>query len=205
MLNDALLLDSARPVSTVNTFNGCPERSSEGVHWYVLRVTYSRELKIKAILDERGVRAFVPMMWKKTEEAGKTGRKLVPAVNNLCFVNWTKSGIDRFIQEFGDKSPVYYYWDRTAGRPMTVPEKSMEDFIKVSSSMDEDLIYLTEISQKLREGQVVKVIEGPFKDVTGKIVRIKKNRRVLVELPGFLAVTTNHLSPQSLEVWTENN
>ena len=214
MLNEALLLDSARPVSTANTFVGCPEHSSEGVpsscqelqqNWYVLRVSYSRELKIKALLDQRGVRAFVPMMWKKTEEAGNTKKKLVPAVSNLCFVNWTKSGIDRFILEFGDKSPVHYYWDRTAGRPMTVPEKSMEDFIKVSSSMDEDLIYLTEISEKLREGQVVKVIEGPFKGVTGKIVRIKKNRRVLVELPGFLAVTTNHLSPQFLEVWTDNN
>ena len=200
MLNDALLLDSARPVSTVNTFNGCPEHSSEGVHWYVLRVSYSRELKIKAMLDQRGIRAFVPMMWKKTEESGKTKKKLVPAVNNLCFVNWTKEGIDRFIQEFGDKSPVYYYWDRTAGRPMTVPEKSMEDFIKVSSSMDEDLIYLTEISEKLREGQVVKVRNGSFAGIEGRIVRIRKSRRLMVELPGMLAVASTYLRPEDVEL-----
>lgn len=44
----------------------------------------------------------------------------------------------------------------------------MDDFIKVASTMDEDLIYLTEISEKLREGQTVKVKDGPFKGVEGK-------------------------------------
>ena len=33
----------------------------------------------------------------------------------------------------------------------------MDDFIKVASTMDEDIIYLTEISSKLHEGQTVKV------------------------------------------------
>ena len=210
MLNEALLLDSARPVSNPNMTIGCPERSSEGVLssyleedycWYVLRVSYSRELKIKEILDQRGLRTFVPMIWRPSSPTRSgNSRQLVPAVNNLCFVYWSKSGIDRFIQEYGDKSPVHYYWDRTASRPMTVPDKAMDDFIKVASSMDEGLIYLTEISGKLREGQPVEVIDGPLKGIKGKIVRIKKNRRVLVELSGFLAVTTNYLSPQSLKI-----
>lgn len=214
MLNEALLLDSARPVSTANTFVGCPELSSEGVpsscqelqqNWYVLRVSYSRELKIKALLDQRGVRAFVPMMWRPSSPTRSgNSRQLVPAVNNLCFVYWSKSGIDRFILEFGDKSPVHYYWDRTAGRPMTVPEKSMEDFIKVSSSMDEDLIYLTEISEKLREGQVVKVRSGAFAGIEGRIVRIRKSRRLMVELPGMLAVASTYVRPEDVEVVTVN-
>ena len=132
-------------------------------------------------------------------------RKLVPAVSNLCFAYASKDQLDDFIRSFGDASPVYYYWDRTSGRALTVPEKAMEDFITVASSLDEDLIYLTEISEKLREGQTVEVIDGPFKGIKGKIVRIKKNRRVLVELPGFLAVTTNYLSPQSLKIGVEDN
>ena len=83
MHNEALLLDSTRPVSTLNIDNGCPEHSSQGVpsscqdlQWYVLRVTYSRELKIKALLDERGVRTFIPMVWRKKTASGKTERKL---------------------------------------------------------------------------------------------------------------------------------
>jgi len=211
------LLDSTRTIgSTLNTDLGRPKNISAGVlssylsgggidmnQWYALRATYSRELKVRDMLSERGVRTFVPMMWRKSNVAGKQEKKLVPAVSNLCFVYWTKAEIDEFIRSFGESTPVHYYWDRTAGRPLTIPEKAMEDFITVASSLDEDLIYLTEISEKLREGQIVEVIDGPFKGVKGKVVRIKKNRRVLVELPGFLAVTTNYLNPQCLRLGTE--
>ena len=213
MLNEALLLDSTRPVSNnLNTPHGCPERSSMGVlsscrggydmlkSWYVLRVTYSRELKVKTLLDSKGIETFVPMMWRSSTADGKTQKKLVPAVSNLCFVRWTKDGIDEFIRSYGDSSPVHFYWDRTTSRPMTVPDQAMEDFITVASSMDEDLIYITEISGKLREGQTVKVKSGSFAGITGKIVRIRKSRRIMVELPGFLAVASTYVSPENVEI-----
>ena len=76
----------------------------------------------------------------------------------------------------------------------------MEDFIKVASTVDEDLIYLTEISTKLREGQTVKVRSGAFAGVTGKIVRIKKSRRIMVELPGMLAVASTFVNPGNVEI-----
>ncbi len=212
MLNDALLLDSTRPVSEPHNFSGCPERSSQGVlstcldlnphHicWYVLRVSYSRELKVKALLDEKGVSTFVPMMWRKKTVDGKTEKKLVPAVGNLCFVHWSKAELDAFIAGYGENSPVHYYWDRSARRPMIVPEKAMSDFMKVASTMDEDLIYLTEISGKLREGQDVKVKSGSFAGVTGKVVRIRKSRRIMVEIPGMLAVASTFVKPENVEI-----
>lgn len=126
--------------------------------------------------------------------------KQVPAVNNLCFVYWNKKSLDAFINAFGESSPVTYYWDRTAGRPLVIPDKAMEDFIAVSSSMEQDLIYLTRISPKLREGQTVKVKDGPFKGVEGKIVRIRKSRRILVELPGMLAVASTYIPLEQLQV-----
>ena len=215
MLNSALLLDSARPFSDDKNMSvGGPEHSSEGVpflckkddsevvetyEWHVLRVSYSRELKIKDILDKAGVKTFVPMMWKKIEHEGKIQKKLVPAVNNLCFVYWTSGAIAEFIKAFGEKSPVHFYWDRTTSSPLTIPEKAMNDFITISSSMDEDLIYMTEISVKLREGQIVKVRSGAFAGVEGKIVRIRKSRRLLVELPGMLAIASTYLRPENIE------
>ena len=222
-----LLLDSTRPIGkTLNTTSGRPKNTSAGVPyscpnpmldpdatvWFALRATYSRELKVQALLNERGLRTFVPMVWRRCPvKPGMTGtpssptrsgisRKLVPAVSNLCFVRWTKTALDSFIRSFGDASPVTYYWDRTANRPLTIPDKAMEDFIAVASTMDEDLIYITEISAKLREGQRVKVKEGPFKGVEGKIVRIRKSRRILVELPGMMAVASTYVAPEFLEI-----
>lgn len=209
MLKDDLLLDSARPFGDeLNKENadfnaiGCPENTSAGVplSWYALRVSYSRELKIQAQLQAKGVRTFVPMMWKKTDVAGQVEKKLVPAVNNLCFVYWTKDCIDEFIRQYGENSPVHYYWDRTKGFPLTVPLNEMENFMRISSSMDEDIIYLTEISDKLREGQIVKVKSGSFAGVEGRIVRIRKSRRIMVEIPGMLAVASTLIKPTNVEI-----
>ena len=55
-----------------------------------------------------------------------------------------------------------------------------------------------DVSEKLKEGQKVTITDGPFKGVEGKIVRIRKNRRVMVELPGMMAVTTNYMNLKSL-------
>ena len=210
------MLDSTRPIGeTLNTDPGRPKNTSAGVlqSWYALRATYSRELKVQAHLQEKGLRTFIPMMWQRcpvkpgmttNTTSSPTGsgisRKLVPAISSLVFVYWTREGIDSYIRSFGDARPVNYYWDRTTNSPLTIPDKDMENFITVASTLDEDLIYLTEVSDKLREGQAVKVKEGPFKGVEGKIVRIRKSRRILVELPGMLAVASTYVAPEEIEI-----
>ena len=39
----------------------------------------------------------------------------------------------------------------------------------------------------------MRVISGPFAGVEGKVVRIRKSRRILVEIPGMLAVASTYL------------
>ena len=76
----------------------------------------------------------------------------------------------------------------------------MKDFITVCRVMADEVLYLKEITAKLREGRKVKILEGPFAGVEGIIVRIKKSRRVVVELPGMLAVATTFINPEALEL-----
>ena len=224
------MLDSTRPIGEhLNTNPGRPKSTSAGVlsqcldttpRWFALRATYSRELKVQAALADKGIRTFVPMRYQSSptgsgisqsspagsgiSQSSPTGsgisRKLVPAISSLVFVYWTRESLDSYIRSFGDARPVNYYWDRTVNAPLTIAEKDMENFIAVASTLDEDLIYLTEISDKLREGQTVRVKEGAFKGVEGKIVRIRKSRRILVELPGMLAVASTYVAPEELEI-----
>ena len=152
-------------------------------------------------LREHGIRTFIPMTWHKPDPAtGKQQKTLVPAITGLVFAQATREALDAYIRSFGDARPVNYYWDRTANRPLTVPDKAMEDFIAIASTMDPDLIYLTEISDKLREGQKVIVKEGPFKGVEGKVVRIRKSRRIMVEIPGMLAVASTYVEMGNVEI-----
>lgn len=209
------MLDSTRPLGeTSNTKSGRPKIITAGdpllyhesthvqaqTYWFALRATYSRELKVQSLLKEKGLSTFVPMIRRKYEKDGLHTNKLVPAIGNLCFVRWTKEALDTFIRSFGEDSPVTYYWNRISNSPLIIPDKAMEDFMTVASTMDEDLIYVTQISPKLREGKTVKVKHGPFKGVEGKIVRIRKSRRILVELPGMLAVASTYVGLENLEL-----
>lgn len=170
------------------------------IKWYAVRVTYSRELKFQALLQEAGFQTFVPMCRRTVEKNGKKEQKVVPAVSNLCFVKALKPDFDDFMRQMGEACPARYIWDKSTRLPIVVPTKAMEDFMKVSLSMVDDVIYLQEISAKLREGQRVRVKAGPFEGVEGTVIRVKRSRRVMVELPGMLAIATTFVKPEELEI-----
>ena len=168
--------------------------------WYAVRVTYSRELKFQALLQEAGIQSFVPMCRRTFEKNGKKEEKLVSAISNLVFVNSERSELDHFMLAMGDSCPARYIWDKATKHPIIVPTKAMEDFIQISLSKIDDVIYLHEISSKLREGQQVRVKAGPFEGVEGKVIRVKGSRRIMVELPGMLAIATTFVHPGDLEI-----
>ena len=167
--------------------------------WHAIRVTYGRELKFQAQLNESGYQTFVPMTVRTFEHNGKKERKTVPAVSNLCFVRACQQSLYEFFKLMGEACPARFIWDKSTGSPISIPDKAMEDFMLVSRAMLEDTIYLNEVNSKLREGQKVKVIDGPFKGIEGKIVRIRKSRRLMVELPGMLAIATTFIPKEFVE------
>jgi transcription antitermination factor NusG len=170
------------------------------VRWHAIRVTYSREMKFQASLQEAGFETFIPMCRKNVQRNGKQLKVLAPAVANLCFVKASYLKLRSFMEGFGEANPARFMWDKSTRKPIVVPDKAMEDFIKISLTMSDEILFLKEVSQKLREGQKVRIVDGPFKGVEGTVVRIKKSRRVMVELPGMLAVTTNYIPLQELEI-----
>ena len=168
--------------------------------WFVLRVTYCRELKLQVKLNNLGIRSFVPMLSISEEKDGKIFRKKVAAVNNLIFVYSTRGKIEDYMFSEGDRQMTHFIWDKTTGRPLMVPIKQMEDFIRISTESADDVIYLSKISEKLRGGAKVKVKTGPFAGVAGTVVRLRKSRRVLVELPGIFAVASAYIPIEDLEI-----
>lgn len=168
--------------------------------WFAVRVTYGRELKFRQLLEEAGFQCFIPMRKKTVEKNGQKTVKTVPAVSNLCFVNTEKSLLDGFFTSFGESCWGHYIWDKSTRKPIIVPDKAMEDFIQISTIMSDDILYLNEITSKLRLGQKVRVTDGPFKGVEGTVIRIRRSRRVVVELPGMLAIATTYVEPRNLEL-----
>lgn len=162
--------------------------------WFPMRVTYHRELKIKMLLDELGIENFVPMCYAllETKSEGKK-RVLVPAIHNLIFVHSTQETLTHLKMTRKEFEPMRYMMRRSLSdtQPMTImtiPDKQMEDFIKVASVQDDRIIFLNYAEAQKISGKRCRVIEGFFAGVEGTIKRISKNKRVVVQIEGVAAV-----------------
>ena len=177
--------------------------------WYALRVTYNRELKVKAVFDSIGIENFIPMHFQDFIEKGKKVRKLVPTIHNLIFIKITEKDMKEFKKT--TDLPIRYIMDKETKKPITIPERQMNDFIAVSSTNEESLIYLTPEDIKLKQGD--KVTEATayaiklriFEGCKGKLMRIKGDRRLVVEIPGIIAVATAFIHPSLIIKIQETN
>ncbi len=162
--------------------------------WFAIRVTYNRELKVKADLDARGITNFVPMQYRREERNGQMVKRLMPSVHNLIFINITPTDMVEYKRSTA--LPIRYIMSRETHKPITVPNREMENFIKVAGTHDEELIYLNPNPGDFSQGERVRIIGGMFAGAEGVFVRVKGDRRVVVNVPGVVAVATTfvHLS-----------
>lgn len=173
--------------------------------WYAIRVTYNRELKVKEDLDARGITNFVPMQYRREERNGVMVKHLVPSIHNLIFINLTPSEMKEYKETTA--LPIRYIMTpgaRGTRKPMTVPNHQMENFIKVAGTYEEKLIYLNPNPEDFAQGERVRIIGGQFAGAEGIFVRIKRDRRVLVSVPGLVAVATTYVHPSMIEKITDD-
>ena len=94
-----------------------------------MRVTYQREMKVKAALDKLEVENFLPMKTALTEQGGHRHYKTVPAVNNLIFLHSTQEVITRIKNEYEDLKALRYIMTRpldgSRPQPITIPPLEM--------------------------------------------------------------------------------
>lgn len=71
---------------------------------------------------------------------------------------------------------------------MTVPGRQMENFMRVASKTDDSVMWLDDETIVGKEGKRVEIMGGAFEGVTGVIRRIKRCKRVCVEIEGIASV-----------------
>lgn len=167
--------------------------------WFVLRVTYSREMKVKEFLESEHIQCFVPLRYVYTVRKGKRERKLVPVVNNLIFVYSTRNRIDELKKTTMLLPLVRYVMDREKRLPMIVPEKQMQDFIAVAGQLDEQIVYLSPEEVRLKKGDRVRINSGIWQGVEGVFMKMKDGMHVVVSIEGFMAVATIALHPSMVD------
>ena len=171
--------------------------------WFPMRVTYGREMKVKGELDRLEIENFVPMTYRIVEvrnngdtgqrkgESSELRRALVPAINNLIFVHLTQERISELKRTNEVLEPLRYMMDHTAEEAhviLTVPDRQMENFMRVAKVTDDSVMFLDEETVVGKEGKRVRIMGGVFEGVEGVIRRVKRCKRVVVELDGIASV-----------------
>jgi hypothetical protein len=179
--------------------------SSEVIRWYPMRVTYHRELRIKEQLDALGVDNFVPMHYDLSDSSDGHRKTLVPAIHNLIFVHESQQEITRLKMFNKQCTHMQYMVHRPSvasdrSEIIVVPDVQMDNFIRVTSVMSDDLVYLKYTDFLDKVSQRVRVIDGNFTGAEGVIKRIKKDRVVVVLVKGVAAVAITHLPPSYLQL-----
>lgn len=176
--------------------------------WFVLRVTYNRTQKACDIISTANVQSYMPMHYVIKKEIGKKKRMLQPLLPNLFFVYATREAVNSIIKKKGEETSVLkFYLDKTKplednGKhpPLTIPFTSMTNFIKATSTDSEHVRIVSAEQCHYKSGDTVKVIEGEFKGVTGRVARIAGQQRVVVEISGLCLVATAYIPTEFIEI-----
>jgi transcription antitermination factor NusG len=163
--------------------------------WYPIRVTFGRVLKLQNQFVKRKVKCFVPLVKKTKLVNEKLVTQLVPAISNYIFVYSNVNQLYTIKEEVESVIPFRFILDPKTKLPISIPKTEMDNFITVSETQNEQLIYLKPNELNFKKGDFVKIIDGPFKGVEGKFIRIKGDRRLVVCIEGIMAVATTFIHP----------
>ena len=192
------------------------------LHWYALKVFFNKVFEMEALMDGMGVESFIPVRKVRLQgddhfraarflavpDDGRTGNPYVqegpviyrrePVVNSLFFIRAPEKRIPEIENVVHGRGFVYKMTDHE--RPAVIPDREMGIFKLVCTSGAEGLEFFSEEDMtRYRKGDKVRVLEGPLKGAEGYIRRIRKDRRLLVAIEGFIAVATTFIPPQFLE------
>ena len=118
-----------------------------------------------------------------------------------------ENSIATIVMKKGDEtSVVNFYLDKTKpleenGKhpPLTIPFTAMTNFIKATSTDSEHVRVVSSEQCHYKSGDMVKVIDGEFKGVTEKVVRIAGQQRVVVEISGLCLISTAYTPSAFIE------
>ena len=168
-------------------------------NWYVLRASYGREDKAADYIVGEGTYAYVAKRNTSksiNNQPRKVQESLIP---NMLFVYTSEENAEQYVRHTPALSFLSYYYnhlehtDQQKNPPLTITCHEMENFIRATQSMNEHLMFVTEQQCHFKSGDYVKVVDGPFKGVEGRVARVAGQQRVIVSLSNIGFISTAYV------------
>ena len=181
------------------------QREGDIPHWYALRTTYGREKKAYDYMTARGITAFYPTTNVVKLIKGK--RKVVTEsrLPNIFFAYGTEEQLKEYVFDNVNLPFLRFYYrhihegNTIKKTPLIVPDNQM-DSLKIICAADADNTFVSLVKvPKFEKGQLVRVIDGAFKGVIGRVARWQGQQRVGVVVDDLVTVVTAYVPSAFLE------
>ncbi len=180
-------------------------KSKEVPHWYALRVTYGREKKAYEYLIGKNVEAYYSTIKTVKEVDGKRKTVEESRLPNIFFARGTEEEIKSFVYDNVNLPHLRFYYShhregtRIVKEPLIVPDYQIESLKIICASEAEDIILVPSDVHKFKTGQTVRVIDGVFTGVIGKVARYHGQQRVAIIIEGLLTIASAYVPNAFLE------
>lgn len=177
-------------------------RDKNKQYWFVIGSrNHMKELQIRDEARNKGLEAFVPVIYAYKVIRGQKQRKLIPAINGFVFVKATTTEMEELILK--SKFTIYPKKSSFSGREefLTIANRDMENFIAVIEKSQENITYFKPDEIPLNPGDRIRIQGGLYDGREGIIMRIKskRNKHLVVQIPGLL-VAAVELKPELVAI-----
>ena len=181
------------------------QKEEDFPHWYALRTTYGREKKAYDYMTAKGITAFYPTTEVVKLIKGK--RKIVTEsrLPNIFFAYGTEEQLKFFVYDNVNLPYLRFYYRhfhegaRIVKEPLIVPDYQIESLKIICASEAENIILEPSDLEKFKTGHTVRVTEGAFAGVIGKVARYHGQQRVAIMIEGLLTIASAYVPSAFLE------
>lgn len=182
------------------------QREADIPHWYVLRTTYGREKKAYDYLTAKGITAFYPTTNVVKLIKGKRKNVTESRLPNIFFAYGTEEQLKEYVYDNVNLPFLRFYYrhyhegSKIKKTPLIVPDNQMES-LKIICAADADNTFVSLVKvPKFEKGQLVRVVDGAFKGVTGRVARWQGQQRVGVVVDDLVTMATAYIPSAFLEL-----
>ena len=175
--------------------------------WWVFRATYGREIKAYEYLKSKEIDAYLPLQWTVKEYGCVKKRVQESLLPNILFVYCSETQADQLVHKTPQLNYLAYYTNKlevgTDGKRnlhLTVGFDQMMNFIALTSVQDNNIRVVDTCRCRFRSGDRVRITNGAFIGIEGRVARVAGQQRVIVEVEGLCAIATAYIPSAFLEI-----
>ena len=189
----------------------------EACYWFPIRATHRRAQKVYdrlVALNDGRLEPYLPMLRRVeiSEEGPDSPVQYTeePLDSGLLFMRCTLTDFRKLLENpllVPGMTPYYNHFETNkSGKNeyLTVPDRQMESFRIIVESRNKDIIVRQTELPKVIEGDRVIVTDGPFAGVEGIVMKIKHQKRVVVQIEGVGCYATAYIPSAFLKLKIEN-